>query len=148
MTIDTNYIRVKDYNNNECCQLNIQKVHAIYYNDDFSVLHTKDGKFLCPITLQGIEEWESEFGFTKSDRYIYVNLNLVKKFHSRLNIILFDDIDSVKKARSLKLPEAYLHHSYMKKFSEFMGKENDLAYKTQEKKSSSIIFVKNFADEI
>ncbi|WP_168122022.1 LytTR family transcriptional regulator DNA-binding domain-containing protein [Paenibacillus sp. HB172176] len=147
MDISPEYLRVKNMES-QTCMLNIPSILTIHYDPNHSLLTTRNEKFLCPITLSGIEDIAAQFGFTQSDKFIYVNMHQVTKMHSILNILLFENVESVKESRKNNYIEAYIHKSFLKKFKNLLGRENDLAYKKERAKNSSIIYKRTYNDEL
>jgi hypothetical protein len=145
-----NYIRVRN------CKGEIELKHiidilSIDYKQDYSLVKTRMGVYEYPITKKGLIELIVERNnFIESDRDLFVNMNLVKKYHSTLNLIYFDHVESVKEAQKLNLPTCFLHPRYVKYFRHLLGIENDMAYKKaiNKKKKNKIFYTRNIIDEV
>jgi len=145
--LDENYIRVRNSEGGFELQ-NIYEVLSIDYRVDYSIVRTRMGVYEFPITKKGlIETIINQFDFIESDRDLFVNINLVKKYHSSLNLIFFDEVDSVKEAKEKDLPSVFLHSRYVKHFKNYFGIENDLAFKKISRKNK-IFYIRNVINDI
>jgi len=145
--LNEDFIRVRNSKGGFELQ-NIRDILSIDYRPDFSIVRTRDGEYELPISKKGlIETIIDQFDFIQSDRDLFVNIKLVKKYHSTLNYVFFDNIDSVKEVKEKNLPYIFLHPRYVKHFRSYFGIENDLAYKKIHRKNK-ISYIRNVIDEI
>lgn len=178
MSIRSFLLRCIQLNDKELKQLNIDEIEkrAIEIMDQFVQVLTKDNQYelLDKNEILIIEKNESESLITTakgtykslfssdvimrlikelnlhiSDKGVYVNVARVRKIHSSLRLLLFNDVASVSEAREQSLPIAYVSGSYLKHYKNYLGIENDLAYKLEKCKTKEAKwkFIKNISEE-